>query len=371
MAFKTSSLPTPFKGKQWYDANTLYQILLVEPNPECRDPNKILKKTLITQERQYFNTYQLSQKTQDNLKEYPTAKQEGEEIYEFAISSYLPSPGVVFKKGFTDELFKEQEGSTEAKDKRTININNFSEPMRTLLITRKISQLIAKTWDAYLEANLEAQPAGELKTFEKFRQGSWQEIDSKILDGLIAREIFLSGDKSEPDSLEPKNLAPYYPLTSKPEPVPQAKFIILPNNTAWQGIELSLLMAGQVYRKVPNNGTTYYHQISQPILSTGEIVTKYSLSVNFESFDGVIKELKLDRNKPSASFHGEVPYPPIPSKINLSHEDIKKWAYAEDLGGDIPFYIKYKDEDKNEDAFLIDVAYVAPPYPYLPMSCAS
>jgi hypothetical protein len=351
-------MPQPFVPSQWYADNTLYQILVVDydKNVDLKDPRKILNTKLITKTRSEFNGYKLDLQTQKYLEGYPKAKPTSNnsgntEDISSALSSYLPSPGVVFKKDFIKALSLVD--SNQKIDE--FSLNNFYDPMRTLLHTRKISQLIAKTWDAYLGATEDIK--------RNFREGQWTEIDSDVLDGLIAREIFLFSNQSDVDTLDPDNLNNYYPLKAGGKPQEQAKFLISPASRGWQGISLNLLMAGQVYRKTTTENKEYYHQISQPILSTGEIVTKYNLEVSWEKFDGDIKELKLSLDKLSSTYQVTIPYPPIPSETNLSREEIKKWANASDEDGDFPFYVKENGE------YLLDVGYHSPPYPYIPLSC--
>jgi hypothetical protein len=350
-------MPQPFTANQWYAHDTLYQILLVDcdESVDLKDPRKILNTTLITNTREHFNDYKLDLQTQKYLEGYPKAKLTGnnsentEDIS--ALSSYLPSPGVVFKKDFIKALSLVD--SNQKIDE--FNLNNFYDPLRTLLHTRKISQLIAKTWDAYLGATEDIK--------QNFSEGQWTEIDSDVLDGLIAREIFLFSNQSDIDAFVPDNLEHYYPLKALGESKEQAKFFISPASKGWQGLALNLLMAGQVYRKTITENKEYYHQITQPILSTGEIVTKYNLEISCEKFEGDIKELKLSFDKLSSAYQVTIPYPPIPSETNLSREEIKKWANASDEDGDFPFYVKENGE------YLLDVGYHSPPYPYIPLSC--
>ncbi|BAY76576.1 hypothetical protein NIES25_30280 [Nostoc linckia NIES-25] len=344
---KNFTVTDPLKPGQWYDDDTYYQILLVAPR-QNKSEGQYIETTILTQKRGQFKKYPLDEKTQQNLKNYIPDIEDTNKT----IASYLPSPGVVFPKGFLNALF-----SDESSKNQPIESNNFYDPIRTLLHTRKISQLIAKTWHCYLEAKA-------TDVWYDFARGKWDEIDSDILDGLIAREIFFFDRQSSPDRLLPNNLDIYYPLNSE-QFDEKARFLILPSSKAWQGITLSLLMAGQAYYEIKQGEKTYYHQISQPILSTGEIVIKYGLEVTWDKFQGDIKELKVDPGKSSIAYEAIIPYPPIPSEINLSPENIAKWSQAQDEGGDFPFY-KKNEEDRS---YLVGVDYFSPPYPYIPLSC--
>ncbi|MCF2147967.1 hypothetical protein IQ276_016350 [Desmonostoc muscorum LEGE 12446] len=338
----------PLQSGQWYDDDTYYQILLIAPRKK-KTEGQYLETTIVAQKRGKFKEYLLDEKTQKNLIGYISDE---EDVNHKNIASYLPSPGVVFPKGFLNALFPD-----ESSKNNSIETNNFYDPIRTLLHTRKISQLIAKTWHCYLEAK-----ASDL--WCDFVNGKWDEIDSDILDGLIAREIFFFDQQSSPDNLLPKNLDIYYPLNSQKFSA-KTRFLILPSSKGWQGITLSLLMAGQAYYEITKDGQTYYHQISQPILSTGEIVIKYGLEVTWDKFKGEIKELKVDPGKSSVAYEAIIPYPPIPSEINLCPENITKWSQAKDEGGEFPFYTK----DKDDESYLVGVEYFSPPYPYIPLSC--
>lgn len=350
-----------------------------------------LKITLSTQNREKFKKdYPLDEKTKENLKK----------IYSEAIvpdlcsiGSLLPSSGVVFRKGFVDALLGRDKSKYTFDYNSIIELNNFYDPYKTLLHTRKISQLIAKTWHCRLEADKKTTDDTEKTTkihekttgtgetyWEKFARGSWDGIPSEILDGLIARDLFLYGNSSEP-TMDPdpekgikemeEYLKIYYPLTSKPEPRKKdARFLILPSSKNWQSITLSLLLAGQAYYRVDEKGAykkdgISYHQVSQSILSTGEIVTKYALDVAYSNFKGDIKELDLAENKASAAYLAILPYPPIPSEIDLPREDIKTWAYADDAEPPFPFYSRSEDGE-----YLIGTNYHTSPYAYIPLSCS-
>ncbi|NER02620.1 MAG: hypothetical protein F6K17_08270 [Okeania sp. SIO3C4] len=370
------------KKSQWYKGDTLYQILLVEPvnntgdGEDIKNPRQVLKQTLITKTREEFEKDLLDDETVDKLKNYPKAPPtKKDRTPEPNISSYLPSPGVVLLQELRKKLFSLSSDSDNSEnlqlpDEDIININNFYDSLRTLLHCRKTSQLIAKTWYAQNQAT--TNDVGSTKCWDLFLKGNWKaiskwdDLQEGILDSLIVREIFLSTNKSEPDELkfsEDIKIEEFFsPMVDTQE---RAKFIILPNSIGWQGITLSLLLAGQAYRKVRENGIDKYHQITQPILSTGEIVGKYNLDVSFDKSHGEIRELALDYNSPCSTFQVTLPYPPIPNSTNVRMKDIKQWAYASEEDGDLPFYIKENSE------FLIGTAFVSPPYPYIPVSTTS
>lgn len=346
----------PLKPKQWYQSDTYYQILYLEPSGQekKRDPQNITTNILARQrgtgttknaKPDSFDDFELDRETIEKLKDYPRQGDDNK------LSSYLPSPGVVFPKGFINSLSKKNE-QTELDNFQT-ELGNFYNTMRILLHSRKLSQLIAKTWWSYLQATKK-----DPTLWDKFTAGEWDDIDSDILDGLIAREIFLFAGGDPPDNPDdPKNPHIYIPLKGTKPTTERARFLIFPSSKSWQGISLSLLLAGQAYYKIGDK----YHQISQSILSTGEIVFQYSLEVDWTKFSGDIKELLLSHEKPFVAYQVVIPYPPIPSDIDQNN--VEKWAYAKEEGGDFPFYKK-----KNND-YLMDVEYFSSPYPYIPLSC--
>lgn len=377
-----------FPPNQWEKDDTYYQILLVDPE-DISSKNKLLKTTVVTKQKGEFKKYELDKDTRDKInKQYNGI--EDNEIEDSNTSDYktigdtLPTRGSVFKKDFLKALFKDKKLSPGSEFPE-VN-NNFYEVFRTLLHSRELSQLIAKTWDAKLQAKTSLKTSNDnesdllKKVIEQhhLKDPKDKKLRSYILDGLIARNIFLFSDSSEPDELEPPNLDVYYPLSSKSKPTENTRFIIRPNSKGWQSICLSLLMAGQAYYCVDEDGKVLsqkdaanhqgkvqYHQISQSIVSTGEMLIKYALEVSSVLYKSDIKELDVASDWPSPAYLAVLPYPAIPSEANVSHEEIKKWANAKDTTGDLPFYVKDKDDDK----YLIGVQNYCPPNPYLPSSC--
>ncbi len=364
------SLPEPFNPNQHYADNTYYQVLVIDFTGDD-DSHKSWKTKLITQTKQEFDNekYKLDQDTRQKINQSYQESDSSDNLDHTTIGSTLPSPGSMLNKGLIEALLKQQDSSSDSY--LPIELNNFYEPLRTLLHTRKMSQLIAKTWDAQLEAN-KILKVPEESDLLKLAIENQNNIPLDIFDGLIARAIFLLSDSSEPDGLIPESLDVYYPLKSSSETTEQARFLILPNSKGWQTIGLSLLMAGQVYYRVDENGNIlkeeeeggYYRQVNQSILSTGETVMKYALDVSLSLYKGDIRELDLRGNKSSPAYLAVLPYPAIPSEINLSHDKIRAWAEADDTTGDFPFYIKDSDEK-----YLIGAQHHTPPYPYLPSSC--
>ncbi|MBN3921912.1 hypothetical protein [Nostoc sp. NMS4] len=346
---------------QWYEANTYYQILKVEPakNDElARRKGQNIKTTILARKRNSIDTNQpendsfdsleLDRETIEKLRDYPRKGDENK------LSSYLPFPGAVFPTDFIKTLCNDSFDQTKLNQ---TELGNFYPSMRVILQGRKLSQLIARTWWTYLEAK-------KTDDWNNFTNGEWDKIRSEILDGLIAREIFLFAGSSPPDNPNPDDKTIYEPLKAQDDTSEGARFLILPTSRAWQGITLSLLSSGQAYYYNEKEGK--YHQVAESILSTGEIVFNYSLEVDWTIFQGQFKESITSQESPWMLYQVAMPYPPIPSSEQLDPSDIKKWAEAPVIEGEFPFY--KKKNRLGQEVYLIDVDYFKPPYPYIPVS---
>lgn len=357
---------------QAYADNTYYQILEVELSDSSSDllKNVIKNVKVVTRSRGEFKykkdekdekllKYRLDDETVHNLHGYPLVEGEKGGV----IGSYLPSSGVFFPEGFLDSLI------TRADSLHSFQtpLGTFYRPYRTLLQTRKISQLIAKTWVTYVK-NYKTGGDQPFDSKGKFvhNSGFSKEFlkNSAALDNQIAREIFLSA-MEPPNAVDNTGVPDWmysvnYPYGQKPPGAEDARYFILPSNECWHGIRLALLLAGQAYRKLPNGE---YHQICPPILSTGEIVSIFSVEVDFNVFAGRITEYIGNEQLPVPYSILTIPYPPIPSEQNLSRAHIERWADAELEGGELPFYTKL---DRGQ--YLIQATHPHPPYPFLPVS---
>ncbi|NER50405.1 MAG: hypothetical protein F6J92_27795 [Symploca sp. SIO1A3] len=350
---------------------------MVEPDRENK-PAKNIKTSILAKKRGHvedvstegthnenpidlenFGKFELDEETIKNLADYPRC---GHSNY---LSSYLPSPGVIFPDKFINS-FNWQRESTDSLSKCRTELGNYYTTMRFLLHSRKISQLVAKTWWAYLEAfKPDNQYWGSFIDYKK-----WTEIENlKVLDGLIAREIFHHGGADSPDVIDNESI--YLPLKPQKYPPNKKRFMILPSSKAWQGISLSLLLAGQAYYQVKEGGVDKYHQINPSILSTGEITMQYTLEVDWNRFYGDIKEIIFSNEKPWIGYHVVMPYPPIPAEAKIA--EINRWAFAYD---ELPDSVNESDErkyfpfyKKHEGNYLMDVDYFRPPYPYIPLTC--
>ncbi|MDF5738880.1 MULTISPECIES: hypothetical protein [unclassified Nostoc] len=376
-------------SRRWYKQDTYYQILEVHPPTEKeKRVGKKIATTILARKRgqgsqkseikDSFDEFKLDNETKEKLKLYPKHADDDDDVDEYKLSSYLPSPGVILSKGFIKALT-----GTESEEIETTEVNNFYVTTRDILQSRKLSQLIAKTWWVYLKAKEKVEkPEENPDLWKLFTDGKWDDIESNILDGLIAREIFLFAGGASPDNIENPEI--YIPLkrrddiSNPDQPVSPdidfkvsnstdiinevkttgARFLILPNSKSWQGITLSLLFSGQAYYKRKGE----YHQICQPIISTSEIISKYSFEADWSRFNGEFKELSTNQQSPWIVYQVIMPYPPIPSLDQLDPKDVKTWAEAEDDGGELPFYEKLGED------YTVNIDYFRSPYPYIPLT---
>ncbi len=288
-----------------------FQILVVE-----RDEDKIgnnIKTTLITKTRKSFSEYPLQERG--------------------TIADRLPSKGVKVSEEFLPITTKDDNDCD-----KIISGNLAIYPtVRFLLQCRKLSQLIGITW---LSEN----------SFDQ---------DIEYRKACFAREIFFAAnikpDRYERERQGNEDVGKDINLSHHEH----TKYLIKRGSLSWQGINLSLLFAGQVYMEEGGK----YIPISESILSTYELVYEYGLKVSWDTFYANRTDYAQSGfNAKPPYYEVLIGYPPRPElgEFTVKEEDIKKWVDAPEDGGDIPFY--GKDGSGN-------LKYPYPPYPYIPMSC--
>ena len=371
-----------------------FQVLFIESPPELPTDHSGDQVTyrLCTKQKKSFD--------ESVIPKYP--KSPGNTM----IRDLLPSEGVEFP----DELCKELSGNF-------VRIANFYNTARCLLQTRKISQLIARSWWAHriytgylnsgkenpkfdgqwtkflegMDSYLKAHPdiVNRLiddSTANEPNEAKVEETALDILDGLIARDIFLTANASaigidqfmiDEGDLPIYNAAYLYPQTDGTSERPKApantndRMLILPNSRCWNGIRLALLLAGQAFRKEykgDGNGNyvcqdSCYHQICQSIMSTSEIVSHYLIEASMESFHGQIEEIPMGLYSDLPYLKTKIPYPPIPGEEQIRIEELEEWFLAEDEDPECPFFIKNPD-----GKYTTGIQNPTPPYPYIPIS---
>ncbi|MCJ8279735.1 MAG: hypothetical protein MJK14_07360 [Rivularia sp. ALOHA_DT_140] len=134
-----------FGPYQCYKQDTYYQILEINPpKEEEKRKRKHITTSIVAKQRgtgenystenSSFDNYKINSKTKEKLKSYYPHTTGDQDI----LSSYLPSPGVVFPDGLMKSFINNVTNQTDR--------NNFHDSLRNILISRKLSQLIAKTW---------------------------------------------------------------------------------------------------------------------------------------------------------------------------------------------------------------------------------
>ncbi len=205
---------------------------------------------------------------------------------------------------------------------------------RQLLIARKMSQLVAKTW---LDSDQISNPEDK----EKFP--------------IIRKLILLS---NQPPELEQDEVTAIKSIVSNYQ-IEDELEIIIPGRLNWQSAYLNLLLAGQAYLEKDDGTLSLLHE---PILSTFEAVNLYAFKLVFDEFVAKAQELFSPGTQPVPPYYlWTFPYPPrsrTDESSQLNEQMIKAWAYAADEGGTLPFYSTSNGE-------IEGVEYVYPPYPYM------
>jgi hypothetical protein len=199
---------------------------------------------------------------------------------------------------------------------------------RQLLIARKMSQLVAKTW----------LTLGQMKSEDKEKFP------------IIRKLILLSNQPPQIEDDELEALTPTY----KPEDESE---IILPGRLNWSSAYLNLLLAGQAYLQKEDGTLLLLHE---SILSTYESANLYAFKLVFDEFVATAQELFSPGAQPSPPYYlWSFPFPPrsnTDASSPLNEEMIEAWAYAEEEGK-LPFFSHRDGIEKIE--------YVYSPYPYM------
>lgn len=334
------------------DDDIWYQALFINPEP-CNQNNKI-SQILDTRGKSEFQKFEL---------------EDGR-----TIADCFPSQGVKFPQEL-EEIFC----------KNPVVLSSYYTTVRCILQTRKISQLIAQSWwadrlynDFLKTSNKDDYQNGRWKCFLDsmdlfLKENNYVHSALDILDGLLAREIFLTANASPRGITEINgnwkdiNLSIYKSISEESR---ETIMVILPSSRCWTGVRLALLLAGQVFRKAyKQEAETYvvqdnkYHQICQPIMSTTEIVSHYSIESSMESFHGQIEEIPIGLGFDLPYLKAIIPYPPIPSEDQVKREDLQKWFSATDDDTELGFFCKNESGE-----YTTTIENPTPPYPYIPIS---
>jgi hypothetical protein len=288
------------KSANHYDDDYFQVLIVTEPNEDAGIETKLLTKT---------------------KKEF----EDMEVLGGGSIGDKLPSKGVELDPHFLP--IKDADGHIDYQ-----NLAKYSTA-RFMLICRKLSQLIAKTW----------------LPKESFKD------EFAATKARLARKIFLAAN------LRPNHFDP--PLNQIPTDDKRTQNIIKPDRINQQGLQLSLLFGGLVYTPSAPGSDTYL-RVCEPILSNYELVYEYALKVSWDTFYSSRTDYPQPGINPVPPYYEVVmAYPPRPElgEFTVKLDQLEKWAKAKDHSGDFPFY--------PQDMESSDVGFVHPPYPYIPLSC--
>ncbi|NEN92518.1 MAG: hypothetical protein F6K48_27895 [Okeania sp. SIO3H1] len=229
--------------------------------------------------------------------------------------------------------------------------------VRSLLQSRKLSQVITSTWLAQKDRKTELTKK-IFDTCPTLPENVWiLGADKQCHDSHIKESV----DKIE----EQKELS---------------SFIIRRDSTSYQSICLALLLAGQAYYK---NGDKY-ELICDSIVSTYEIIWEFGFGLSWDDFYGSRRDVAEPGLNPAPPYNTiTLPYPPKPDKDSLEQKNIEEWARAKDLvdrgefdrawSGD-PQYKNYKYPfyplwNPSEQKWVGDeLKFIAPAYPYIALT---
>lgn len=316
--------PEGFNGVLWHD-NQYFQILIIDINEES-DPK--FTTELVTKTKGEFREEDYNVITRDDKKEAWLTKDK-----KVTIGESLPTSGAKVDPEFLEKISPE---ALRESQKSTI---------RFFLQTRKVSQLVAKTW---------------LSQKELEKLGKWEKIKIDCIRSLIL-SCNLRPEEFDPEQFEFGNT----------ENQDRYSYLIKPSMRNFNGIRLSLLLAGQAYIRVKEGDNVLgYLLVSDSVMSTYETVNEYSWQVSWDTFYASRVDLAqpgLNRTPPY--FDVTLAYPPRPDGNQVTDANLEKWGYAKEkeedyADGDTKLYF-YPEDEKS-----VDLGYVVPPYPYIPMSCA-
>ncbi|NET27538.1 hypothetical protein [Okeania sp. SIO1I7] len=261
--------------------------------------------------------------------------------------SNLPTIGAQVDEGFiSQESFKD-------KDKVTKEIGNgIYSTVSFLLKCRRLSQVLAFTW--INESDI-----------DDWQKKQKQQLIKKILDGYNTipypqqEKVFFVNNKGE-----------IKPIRRRIENIETDKknsgLIIRRDSLSYNSIALSLLFSGQAYYY--NTEKNKWEQICDSILSNYEIVWEHALEISWDTFYANRIDLSQAGLTPRPPYTKiNIGYPPRPDDFSLTQDKIKGWVEAKEEyqeNNDFPFYPQEGSAEWDNHT----LKYVAPPYPYLPLS---
>lgn len=325
-------------------AKERYQILTVKEVPESVNASKI-ETTL-----------------------YVATLRELQEAVPIVTAKTVPSAGIQLDPKFCAEIDNPQSNPAIEHENEVRLATRYSA--QSLLKARKISQLFSCSW-----LDEDYAPSDLVSPEDMARNAVIRKV---LLTANLPPDVYVI-PSSEDDS--GNGLLQLYRLCGQiqrdqrdntelpPNRQGLRSRIILPDMPAWRLIRMSLLLAGQVFWE---KGDSTYDTLTPPILSTYDICVQYAFTtVEWDEY--VAQQLDIlqpGQNQVPGYYNTTMPYPPRHSSeaVNITPQMVHEWATAPDQdreGNKWPFYPPKKGDDYESSL----VRYIAPPYPYLTLTC--
>ena len=326
--------------------------------------------------------------TLSNIRKYYIGKyktildSDGEQVVESEkdnfFNNYLPSPGVLVKKGFLtgrDDLSRAE----------------FST-VRFLLQSRKLSQIMTKTWlddSDYFSSCINVDKEDPKKIMEekriKYINKIFQLFDYKPqeLSLLVEGNKGIEKETLTRDRVLIKLLSPDTAVLESNRDNNNLNFSYDLQKDYTKALILELFLSGQAYIVDDTNLTL--QRLNEPIFSTYELIWEYELDLSWDTYYAKREDIARPgyrQIKPQALTRVILGLPAKPNDQSLKCEEIIKWVYAKEeheeknafsvpgapKGGEteFPFY----PEEGSSNWKNKQVKNVFPPYPYMILSCS-
>lgn len=357
-----------------YD-NYIFQILevnkeLIENNSEEKGINIVVGT--LNNIRQYY------QQEEYNILDVNGQCVEDEDKDKF-FNDYLPSPGVKVKTSFLGE-----DQNTDLK------YAEFST-VRFLLQSRKLSQIMTKTWlddSDYFSSCINVDKEDPKKIMEEKRIKYINKIFQLFNYKPQELSLLVEGNKGiEKETLTRdrvliKLLSPDTAVLESNRDNNNLNFSYDLQKDYTKALILELFLSGQAYIVDDTNLTL--QRLNEPIFSTYELIWEYELDLSWDTYYAKREDIARPgyrQIKPQALSRVILGLPAKPNDQSLKCEEIIKWVYAKEeheeknafsvpgapKGGEteFPFY----PEEGSEEWKNKQVKNVFPPYPYIILSC--
>lgn len=251
-------------------------------------------------------------------------------------SSYLPAKGVQIDQDFL------QQGSGDYST------------LRFLLQSRKLSQIMTKTWLEPKEQDVSTKIIKKIfDSYNIIPETYWLEGENKlesIEDIQLQRKLLDIQEKTGNGNLK-KDLS---------------ALLIRPTHIGYNSISLVLLLSGNAYYK--DKQGEYIRIYDDSILSTYETIWEYALDLSWDTFYAYrvdLSQASLQQKPPFTKV--TLGYPARPDQFSLKQDNIKTWVNATEYYSSDNKYSFYPKKD-SDDWKNQKLNVVAAPYPYMPLT---